>query len=469
MHQASVEFFEDWRSAARRLALADVPPAQVRWIDGRSVRRSGQADLFETQDGDSLPEPKPSRTLHVPNSFLSVARTTSFHRAAKRWELLYELLWRLTHGEQHLMNVASDPAVFEIQRMEKAVRRDAHKMKAFVRFRQVDEGGVTRYVAWHRPEHYSLRFTSDFFARRFDTMRWTIMTPDESVTWDGQRLTFGPGLPRSEAPTADELESLWKTYYAKIFNPARIKLKAMRAEMPKKHWSTMPETQMIDQMLHDAPRRVETMVRQTASVASAQPFVPPERDLATLRQAAASCRGCDLCQNATQTVFGSGPEDAQVVIVGEQPGDQEDELGKPFVGPAGQVLSQVLAQLGIDRDSVYLTNAVKHFKFTRSGKRRLHKTPSSREIAACRPWLEAELETIRPQHLVCLGANAARVIFGPNFRLTQQRGIVTRTDFAPWTLATFHPSALLRAKPEAAEQMRQQFEEDLGQLAATLK
>ncbi len=345
--------------------------------------------------------------------------------------------------------------------MEKAVRRDAHKMKAFVRFRRIVDASGEHYIAWHRPDHYSLRSTCDFFARRFDVMRWTIMTPDESASWDGREISFGPGMPRSEAPRNDELEELWKTYYANIFNPARIKLQAMRAEMPKKHWPTMPETELIDQMLRDAPARVEQMVRYTDQVLTAQAFVPQTNDLETLRAVAAECLGCALCEQATQTVFGVGPANASLVFVGEQPGDEEDRLGVPFVGPAGRLLDQVLEQVGIDRGSVYITNAVKHFKFARSGKRRLHKKPSSREIAACRPWLEAELSLLRPQRLVCLGATAAKVIFGPNFRLTDHRGLPRQSNDAPWTMATYHPSALLRTSGEAAAQMRTEFKTDL--------
>ena len=464
MRHLQATYFEDWRETARALIGQQVPPAEVHWIDRRSVSGQQQSDLFETAI-ESSPDPTPESapvSINVPAAFLAIARTVSHHRNPARWTLLYRMLWRLTHGEKHLLNVASDDDVIEATRMEKAVRRDAHKMKAFVRFRRVDDPEGERYVAWHRPDHYSLRYTCDFFARRFDVMRWTIMTPDETATWDGHRLSFGPGMPRSEAPDDDDLETLWKTYYANIFNPARIKLKAMQAEMPKKHWSTLPETELIDQMLRDAPTRVERMVRYTDQIATAQAYVPEHpSDLETLRNAAAECHGCQLCEHATQTVFGVGPADASLVFIGEQPGEEEDRKGMPFVGPAGRLFGEVLADLGIDRDSVYITNAVKHFKFTRSGKRRLHKKPSAREIAACRPWLDAELDVVRPQRLVCLGATAAHVIFGPNFRLTEQRGQPVRTDHAPWTMATFHPSALLRAGGDVATTMRAQFEADL--------
>lgn len=468
MQHFEAEFFDDWRDTARRLIGDAVAPQAVRWIDRRGSSAQQQGDLFgdRVEDRDMPAAPRASAPIPVPASFLAVARTVSHHRSPSRWALLYRMLWRITHGEKALLNIASDDDVIEAMQMEKAVRRDAHKMKAFVRFRRIADRQGQHFVAWHRPDHYSLRYTCDFFARRFDVMRWTIMTPDETASWNGQQLCFSAGVPRSEAPKDDELESLWKTYYANIFNPARIKLKAMQAEMPKKHWATLPETELIDQMLRDAPARVERMVRYTDQIATAQQFVPKRvDDLETLRAAAAECRGCQLCEQATQTVFGVGPANASLVFVGEQPGDEEDRVGIPFIGPAGRLLDEVLSEIGLDRGSIYITNAVKHFKFTQSGtgsgKRRLHKKPAAREIAACRPWLESELSLLRPERLVCLGATAGRVVFGPNFRLTEQRGHPRTTDYAPWTLATYHPSALLRASGDAAGRMRDQFTTDL--------
>ena len=164
------------------------------------------------------------------------------------------------------------------------------------------------------------------------------------------------------------------------------------------------------------------------------------------------CRGCDLYKNATQAVFGEGPRAGKVTImfVGEQPGDQEDRQGKPFVGPAGRMLSEALEKAGIDRNEVYVTNAVKHFKFTMRGKRRLHSKPSAREVKACKPWLEAEIEVLKPQMLIALGATAAQSLFGPTFRVTKQRGKPFGSAWAEWCMATVHPSSLLRAPDEQA-------------------
>jgi len=176
-----------------------------------------------------------------------------------------------------------------------------------------------------------------------------------------------------------------------------------------------------------------------------------------------------LFANATQTVFGSGPARAEVVMVGEQPGDVEDRQGKPFVGPAGRLLDQMLAEAGIPRQRVYLTNAVKHFKWTPRGKRRLHGKPNSREIFACRPWLEAELEAIKPELLVLLGSTAAQSLLGTQFRITKERGHPVETDWASWTMATYHPSALLRATHQpGGEQLREDFLADLRLVARKL-
>jgi len=196
-------------------------------------------------------------------------------------------------------------------------------------------------------------------------------------------------------------------------------------------------------------------------VTTAARFVPPTRDLAKLRAAAAGCRGCDLWRRATQTVFGEGPRRADLLLVGEQPGDVEDRAGHPFVGPAGRLLDESLVAAGIDRRRVWLTNAVKHFKWEARGKRRIHAKPTSREIAACRPWLEAEIAAVRPRLVVTLGATAAQTLLGPKFRLTQHRGEAIPSEPAP-VMATVHPAAILRA-PDGETRQREtaRFVEDL--------
>lgn len=472
--------FDSWRDTARSLIAQDVSPDQIAFVE------TGTDELFSP--AEPFARPPFLAPVNVPREFVQLARYAAAFRDPRRWSLLYRLLWRLTRGEPHILEVTTDDDVFALTRMHKAVRRDAHKAKAFVRFRKVEsDDGEDRFVAWHRPDHFVLPLVAPFFADRFATMRWTILTPDASVAWDLKRLSFGPGVPSSDAPKGDDLEAFWKTYYASIFNPARLKLKAMQKEMPQKHWPTLPEAALIPDLVRDAPARVEAMMAKARakkasetkevpgegaaceSTGSAADFLPARLTLPQLREAASTCKGCGIYCNATQTVFGQGPAHAVAMFVGEQPGDQEDRAGKPFVGPSGQLLDEALEAAGIPRDECYVTNAVKHFKFEPRGSRRIHAKPSAREVKACRPWLEAEIKVVKPKMIVCLGATAAQSLMGPSFRLTQHRGEALKTDWAPWLLATNHPSAILRVPDEEMRRRsREQFFADMKIVAKKL-
>ena len=213
------------------------------------------------------------------------------------------------------------------------------------------------------------------------------------------------------------------------------------------------------------------MVLRLAEFPTAEPFLPERIALPALKKAVQKCRGCPLYKNATQAVFGEGPAPASVMFVGEQPGDQEDRAGKPFVGPAGKILDETLKEMGIDRGEVYVTNAVKHFKWEPRGMRRIHSKPGAREMAACKPWLTAELAVVKPKMVICLGATAAQDLFGPKFRITRERGkIMEDTGIAPMVMATVHPSSILRAPDhDAREKARREFREDLAKAARHLK
>ncbi|WP_372896229.1 UdgX family uracil-DNA binding protein [Stieleria sp.] len=467
MRFVKVQTFDQWRTEARRLLLSDVPPEQVAWMADDE-----QLSLFDSNGDAELPATQASFT--VPKAFLDLARTVACHRVGTRWSLLYRTLWRLMHGERHLLQITTDEDVDALMTMRKAVTRDVHKMKAFVRFRKViDSDGRAVYVAWHRPDHRIVRLAAPFFSRRFSGMNWSILTPDESVTWDQTSLQYGPGIPVSDAPDDDALEELWKTYYASIFNPARVKVDTMKREMPVRHWPTLPETSLIDDLLQSAPERVAAMVDQNEGFAETAMHYMPERiDLESLRAAVVGCHACDLHQHATQPVFGEGPPDARIVLVGEQPGDREDLDGRPFVGPAGKLLDDALSQAGIRRSDVYLTNVVKHFKFTEPptsrGKRRLHQKPNAREVFACRPWLEAELMLIQPVAILCLGATPSQALFGRDFQVSKHRGEIRATDWCDRTMATWHPAAILRM-PDARRrtEMQQQLIDDLTRIHPT--
>ena len=208
---------------------------------------------------------------------------------------------------------------------------------------------------------------------------------------------------------------------------------------------------------------------RTSEPWTAAPFVPERRSWKSLREAAHGCQGCPLWRNATQTVFGEGPSGARILMLGEQPGDREDRAGRPFVGPAGRLLDQALIAAGIERQDVYVTNAVKHFKWEAVGKRRLHKKPTAREIAACRPWLDAELEMLRPEIVVALGATAAQALMGRAFRVTRERGkVFAEFSGAKSFVATVHPSSILRGDPGERETALAAFVADLKIVAGLL-
>ena len=460
---AEVRTFEQWRDAARKLLVSETAPPDVRFLSD-----SSQPSLFDDIPSEAIASTR-TAPYTVPPQFLELARQVACHRRGDRWHLLYRIVWRITHGESHVLKLITDEDVHSLYEMQKSVSRDVHKMKAFVRFRKVkDFSGREVFIAWHRPDHRIIRLAAPFFARRFKAMDWTILTPDESVSWNQLELFYGPGATAADAPAGDALEELWKTYYASIFNPARVKVAMMKREMPVRYWATMPETELIPSLLEQAPSRVEKMIATHEGFAqTAVNFMPSKENahpigMNSLRQAAACCQACELHRHATQTVFGVGPTSARVVIVGEQPGDQEDLQGQPFVGPAGELLNFLLKESGINRDEVYVTNAVKHFKYIDRGKHRLHKKPNAREIYACRPWLEAELTLIQPEVLVCLGATAFQAIFGRDFRISVGRGQFQATEWCQRTVAIWHPAAILRA-PDAGRQteMKQQCIRDL--------
>jgi len=452
----------EWRAKARALLMADVDPAQVTWQAGAA------GGLFGSDEG--LPAPVRTGMPAVPRAFLGLADTVLAHTDPRRHATLYRMLWRLAHGEKALLRIATDDDVAWAHGCIKQVNRDMHKMKAFVRFREVRLDDDTVYVAWFEPEHDIVPRVAPFFVRRFTGMRWSLLTPSRTAHWDGDTLSFGPGAHRADAPSGDALEDMWRTYYASIFNPARLKVDAMRREMPVKYWKNLPEARLIPELVRDALPRMQAMVLNQPTIPNRKIAAPqkaavavPEGSIAALRAQARDCRACDLWKPATQTVFGEGRADARIVVIGEQPGDQEDLAGKPFVGPAGKLFDRALGDAGVDRDALYVTNTVKHFKFEPRGKVRLHKRANAQEQAACRPWLVAELDRLRPDAIVCLGAMAAQAVFGTSFRLMAQRGEWIDLPDGRRAMATVHPSYLLRLPDaEAREAGYADFVRDLS-------
>ncbi len=441
--------FEGWRDAARRLASHDVSAGDIVW----SV---GSADDLFAGTGGELPPMGPPFSVSKP--FVQLAQSAILHSEPERFALLYTLLLRV-RADPRVINDRADPLVRRIEELAKAIRRDVHKMRAFVRFREIDEEGDTRFVAWFEPEHHIVRANAGFFVRRFANMRWSILTPEVCIHWDGKTLTESPGATRADAPDGDPVEELWKRYYASTFNPARVKIGAMMKEMPKKYWKNMPETALIPELVAAAQGRESTMITT--------PSAPSAASLDRLREEATHCQRCPLWQPATQTVFGEGPADAKLMLVGEQPGDQEDLAGHPFVGPAGQMLDRALAEAGIDRARVYITNAVKHFKYEPRGKRRIHAKPHTGEITACRWWIDQERAMVKPDVVVALGATAAHSLLGKAVTIKATRETPVMLSDGSRLHVTIHPSYLLRLEDAAAAQNEYaRFVADLRSAAA---
>lgn len=427
----------------------------VRWLIAEEL--APQHVVFAIDDapglfGDEAVTDAPP--VSIPKGVSRLIEQVVCHSDPERYALLYGLVWRVLNGERELLEVASDPLVHRIDLMARSVRRDLHKMHAFVRFRRMG-GELERFAAWFEPEHFILEAAAPFFVDRFRSMDWTILTSIGSARWNRHELTFGPPGHREDAPDEDSFEEGWRGYYESVFNPARVNPRAMRAEMPKKYWRNMPETAAIPGLIQTAAQRVERMIEQEATMPTKR---TPERALEAMRDQepktleelnAIIAKAGPLVPGATQAVFGEGPHHAEIVFVGEQPGDQEDLQGRPFVGPAGKLLTKAMREAGIEREQAYLTNAVKHFKFEQRGHRRIHSKPTAGEVKHYRPWLMKELELVRPKLIVALGATAVLALSGKATPITRSRG---RAKFGAYEgYITVHPSYLLRLPDEATK------------------
>ncbi len=473
-----------FRVAARALVRAGIAPPDVHWSAADAAHGTG--DLFDAEPESLVAEGAPAgmdglverhTAPAVPREFLADCERLVLHREPARFALMYRLLWRHAH-DVRLRHDALDTDRQLARHMVHAVARDMHKMRAFVRFRQVLEpDGSTVHVAWFEPEHHIVQANAGFFARRFAGMRWAILTPECSLRWDGKALHSGPGAERSDAPPPDAGEALWLTYYRHIFNPARLKLDMMRKEMPRRYWHNLPEAQLIGELAQTALERSSQMVAAEASAprrrivplavertvfAPSSPALGGQAGLQQLYAAAQVCSACAIGPCATQAVPGEGALAPQRMLVGEQPGDQEDLQGRPFVGPAGQLLDQALAQLGWPRETLYLTNAVRHFKYVPRGRHRLHQRPTVAEMQACGPFLDREISIVAPRQLLALGATAAHALLGRAVKIDDARGQWHQGVHGLPVLVAWHPSALLRAAPGERERMHVEWLRDLA-------
>jgi DNA polymerase len=467
MTAVQVDDFDSFRAAARELIVRRVPPESVQWLSS-----DGTGDLFGTSATAPVSEPPfaapdfaplpdvaspAGNVLRVSRELMDLLASAACYRAADRWSFLYRVLWRWHHGEREVMSMADEDGN-RLHRMAKAVRHEEHDMHAYLRFRErKPEQGAPRFVAWFEPAHDVLPQVAEHFTHRMGSVTWMIATPDATVMWDGAQVHgIGPLL-RGPEDIEDSGEALWLTYYRSIFNPARLNADIMHSHIRSRFWKHLPEAAIVPHMVSEAAagaRRVGQLEAVTRRKGSTIPIAPadaqPERQQpSTLDE----CRRCDLWQNATQAVAGQGARHARIMLLGEQPGDQEDLAGKPFVGPAGELLDRAMEAADLDRSTVYVTNAVKHFKWEPRGKRRMHKTPAQKEVMACHYWLETELESVAPDVIVALGATALKSIL--------QSGSVSLKDYMDepierdgrWIIATYHPAFALRV-PSHEERQR---------------
>jgi DNA polymerase len=440
--------FEEWRAAARPLLARGLRADEVDW---------------ETA---WLPSPAtpPAPEVRLSRSLVELLECIAHFRHPGRWELMYRLAYRASTENPRLLDDEADRDVRHARSMERAVERECHKMHAFVRFRELTrDDGVVTWFAWFEPDHEILPRAAPFFANRFANATWTIATPDGAAVWEGGALRFIDAPFENHAPRQDAHEGLWRTYYRSVCNVARINPRVMQREMPQRYWRNMPETTEIAALVRNG---LEQFARRHSEVDDSELQTPLSiqralERLPSFESGPAACRRCDLWRHATQAVLGAGPANASLLLVGEQPGDEEDLRGQPFVGPAGKLLDGALIEAGLNREELYITNAVKHFKWEPRGKRRLHRRPNAGEVKACSGWLEHEIASVQPRVIVALGATALRAVAGSDDSIEVARTLSLQHPRGATIVCTWHPSAILRADPDRAQALREMLVQDL--------
>lgn len=450
-----------WRGAARTALQLGIPPERLRW------EVAGRAASLDLEPTVPLPGPPADggRAVRIAKTMLAEINTALLHSDPDRFALAYRLVHR-AQDEPALFGNPADADVARVKALAKNVRRDIHKMHAFVRFRKAGEAdGRERFVAWFEPEHHIVEAVAPFFRNRFTGMDWTIVTPQRSIRWDGAQLFYGPGGSKADVPDHDAVEAEWRGYYASIFNPARVKTDAMKAEMPVKYWKNLPEAELIPELIGAAGGRVSRMTAPAAADSAPAPDAPEgdlPASLAALYAALAAADDLPRENFSERLVVGEGPSGARIMFVGEQPGDMEDQHGRPFIGPAGQLFDRALGAAGIDRSASFVTNAVKRFKFVPRGPRRIHQKPSNDDIEHYRWWLLVERRIVAPRVTVALGATAARALTGQTVTISRTRGEIRPFGETGGLLITVHPSFLLRLPDEAAQRIEyERFVRDL--------
>ncbi|MFM0346016.1 UdgX family uracil-DNA binding protein [Paraburkholderia sp. RL17-347-BIC-D] len=459
MKRISIEpSFAAWRRAARELLRQGVEPERIEWVEFDSVDTG--INSVAAPGNSAAPV---VATPAIPRELLAWLKTAACFCAPDRWSLLYRILWRWTHGERHVLDPQDADGALLDQRIQ-SVEHETNDLVTLTLFRRRDPSmGAPEFVGWYEPHHDLLAQAAERFAERMGDSTWMLATPQGAVFWNGMLLRISrlaaddgetscpehqqqnplttealpPGAMAGEATTSEPTEALWLAYYASAFNGAP-------APVPLRYWRTPPAGPPLPAQLARERSRLGAQSR-----AVTVPEMPPlEYSAVTppLREPTgplATCRRCALWRNAKQAVAGAGPAQAALMVVGEQPGEHENQHGAPFTGPAGQLLDTVLARAGLDRAALYLTYAVKHYKWETLEQQRVHRTPARREVEACQYWLEHELTQIAPRVVVTLGATALKALTGAHVNLSEYLG-QTIDHGGRLIVPTWHPSYALK-------------------------
>ncbi|ASL46005.1 hypothetical protein bAD24_III01315 [Burkholderia sp. AD24] len=465
MNRISIEpSFAAWRRAARAVLRQEIEPAQIDWVElegdaaqGGSSSEAGQetthaatvgaADVAAASANSAATAP-----AAIPRELLSRLKAAACYRAPDRWALLYRILWRWTHGERQVIAL-DDPDGAQLAHRMQSVNQESEDLVALTLFRRRDPSmGLPEFVGWYEPHHDLLERAAAYFGKRMGDSTWMLATPQGAAFWNGMLLRIGRpateesteaahALPASamtgEAITSEPTAALWLACYARAFN-------AEAAPVPLRYWRTPAAGPPLPAHL----ARERSRLGAQSSVVTVPERPPIEYSAVTppLREPTgplAACRRCALWRNAQQAVAGAGPARAALMVVGEQPGEYENQHGEPFTGPAGQLLDTVLARAGLERSALYLTYAVKHYKWETLDQQRIHRTPAPREVEACQYWLDRELTQIGPRVVVTLGATALKALSGAHVNLSEYLGQTIARD-GRLIVPTWHPSYALR-------------------------
>ncbi len=477
MKRISIEpTFAAWRRAARELLLQEVEPARIEWVEcdldasshSNHSGNSGNSSL-STNAGTHTPNvpDSPATTPAVaapaiPRELLARLKTAACFRAPDRWSLLYRILWRWTRGERHVLDLLDHDGALLDQRI-RSVEHETDDLLLLTLFRRRDPSmGLPEFVGWYEPHHDLLERAAARFAERMGDSTWMLATPHGAAFWNGMLLRIDrpsadngehplsasrqhspamqmlpPGAMAGEATTSEPTEALWLAYYTNVFNGAPT-------PVPLRYWRTPPAGPPLP--AHLARERSRAGARSGTVTVPDMPPIEYSAIAPPLREPTGpltTCRRCALWRNAKQAVAGTGPAQAAIMVVGEQPGEHENQTGEPFTGPAGQLLDTVLARAGLERAALYLTYAVKHYKWETLDQQRVHRTPALREVEACQYWLEQELAQVAPRVVVTLGATALKALTGAHVNLSEYLG-QTIDHGGRLIVPTWHPSYALK-------------------------